>query len=96
MLAILIVPLTFLGVAQHLIGFVDLLKPLLCPRVVSVNIWMILLGKPAVCLTYIGLRSTAIEAKYFVVVNECHERSLNCGFRDYGLTNHFICEKVAQ
>ena len=73
-LAILVVALALLTVAQHFVRFVYLLESLLCLRVVLVDVGVVLLCQFAVGFFNLFLRCVALHTKYLVVIYECHNK----------------------
>ena len=61
MFTILIVSSALVGVAEHLVGLVDLLKTLLSIGIIFVDVGVVLLGQTAVGLAYVGLCGSAVD-----------------------------------
>lgn len=67
-LPVFVILLTFLGVTQYFIGFIYLLKLVLCTRVIRVQVRMILTGQLTKSLFYIILRSTFVNSKNLIII----------------------------
>ena len=71
-LAILIISPALLGIAQHLVCFVDLLEFGFGLRVILVKVGVVSFCQSAVRLFYLILRSALFHAQNLVIINECH------------------------
>src|SRR5438128_2092391 len=71
-LAVAVVLVALLGVAQHLVGAVDLLEALLGALIARIYVRMMLARQFAVGLLDLFLRSAPFESKHIVVVS-CHQ-----------------------
>ena len=71
-LAVLIVFFSFLRVAQHFVGLIDLLKFFVRRCIVGIGIGMELTCELAVCFFYFIRCGYFCEAKHFIVIYEFH------------------------
>src|SRR5437870_4085665 len=71
-LAVAVVLVALLGVAQHLVGAVDLLEALLGALIARIYVRMMLARQFAVGLLDLFLRSAPFESKHIVIVS-CHQ-----------------------
>ena len=86
-MAVLVIALALRGVAQHLVGLVDLLEPGLGLLVAGIQVGVVLLGQLAVGLLDLIVRGGAVYAQHLVVISFifCHTTHLlvreNSNFR---------------
>ena len=86
-MAVLVIALALRGVAQHLVGLVDLLELGLGLLVAGIQVWVVLLGQLAVGLLDLIVRGGAVYAQHLVVISFifCHTTHLlvreNSNFR---------------
>src|SRR5436190_2657055 len=70
--SVLVIFFSFLRIAQYLIGFIDLLEPLVGLLVIWIQIGMILARQFAVCFFYIFFGGVLVYSKYFVIIYKIH------------------------
>ena len=77
-----VIQLSFFFITQDIIGFCDLLKPLLCLFVAGVCIRMVFFCQLAVCALDLLFICTLCHAKTFIIIPLCHTLhllfSMNC------------------